>query len=198
MAWVGRDLKTHQVSIPLLQSWWPTASSSIRSGCPGPYATWPWTLPRMVHPQPLWAAFSSNSPLTQWKTFPLTSNLHLPSFSLKPFCLVLSLTNHVRIWFPSCLQSPFKYWKAVMSSPWSLFFSDWTSFAPLACLHMTDTPALWASSWPYSGSSPKAKHCSCVEVPILGWSTPDGASQGQSRKGQSLPLPFGHPSSDGT
>jgi len=33
MAWVGRDLKDHQVAAPLLQAGLPTVSSSTKSGC---------------------------------------------------------------------------------------------------------------------------------------------------------------------
>ena len=37
MAWVGRDLEDHQVPIPLPQTGFPIARSSIRSDCPGLY-----------------------------------------------------------------------------------------------------------------------------------------------------------------
>ena len=57
------------------------------------------------------------------KNFFPTSNLNFSYFSLKPFSLVLSLSNHVKSQSPSCLQAPFKYWDASMSSPQSLLFS---------------------------------------------------------------------------
>ena len=37
------------------------------------------------------------------KNFFLTSNLNLPSFSLKPFPLLLSPSTCVKSWFPTCL-----------------------------------------------------------------------------------------------
>ena len=50
----------------------------------------------------------------------LISNLNLPSFSLKPLPLVLSLHALVKIPSPAFLQaSP---WKPAMTSAWSLFF----------------------------------------------------------------------------
>ena len=48
------------------------------------------------------------------KYFPLTFNLNLPSFTLKSFSLVLSLSDSVKSHSPSCLLVPFKYWKATV------------------------------------------------------------------------------------
>ena len=57
------------------------------------------------------------------KNFFQTSNLNLPSFSLQPFPLVLSLHTLVISPSPSFLEAPFWYWKAAVRSPWSLLFS---------------------------------------------------------------------------
>jgi len=57
------------------------------------------------------------------KNFPQASNRNLPSLSLKQFPLVLSLSICLTSWFPSCLRSPFKHWKAAVRSPQSLLFS---------------------------------------------------------------------------
>ena len=53
-AQVGRDLKDHEVPTPLLptpppppQAGPPTSTFNIRTGCPGPHPTWPWTQPGM-------------------------------------------------------------------------------------------------------------------------------------------------------
>jgi len=54
------------------------------------------------------------------KSFFLPSNVNLPSLSLKPLPLVLSLSDCVKCQFPSCLWAPFKYWKAAVRSPWIL------------------------------------------------------------------------------
>lgn len=50
------------------------------------------------------------------KNFLLTPNLNLPSFSLKPLSLVLSISNCIKSLSPSCLQDPYKYWKNTMKS----------------------------------------------------------------------------------
>ena len=62
---------------------------------------------------------------TLWvKSFHPTSSLNFPSFSLKPFPLVLSLLGHVKCWSPPPhLYIPFKYWRAAMKSPWVFLFS---------------------------------------------------------------------------
>jgi len=54
----------------------------------------------------------------------------------------------------------------------------WTSPAPSAFVYNRDAPALWASLWHFSGPAP---HLSCTGVSRPGCSTPDGASQRQSR-----------------
>ena len=46
------------------------------------------------------------------KNFLLISNLNPPCLSLRPSPLVLSLSTLVNSRSPSCLYSPFKYWKA--------------------------------------------------------------------------------------
>ena len=67
MAWVGRDLKDRESPDPLPEAGPPTSISNTRPGCPGPHPTWPWTPPGMGHPQPLWAACSSTSPLSCYR-----------------------------------------------------------------------------------------------------------------------------------
>jgi len=57
------------------------------------------------------------------ENFPLTSYLNLFSFSLKPFPLVLSLSDHVKSWSLFFLKAPFKYWKATVRSPLCFLFS---------------------------------------------------------------------------
>lgn len=51
MVWVGRDHKNHLVATPL--SWKGTPPTW--SGCSGPHATWPWTLP-LLRSSPLSAS----------------------------------------------------------------------------------------------------------------------------------------------
>lgn len=115
------NLKDHLVPAPVPQAGLLTRRPSTSSDCPVPHPTWPWTPPGMGHTHPRWETFSSTSPSFQWKNSPW--HLNLLSFSLKPFPLLLSLSISVKNWFPSCLQSPIKYWKAEIRSPCSLLFS---------------------------------------------------------------------------
>ena len=50
------------------------------------------------------------------KNFFLMSRLNLPSFSLKPLPLVLSLQALVKCLVMQCLEIPFKYWKVARKS----------------------------------------------------------------------------------
>jgi len=75
MASIGRDPKDHQVPVSLPQAGLPTSTSGSRPGCPGLHPTWSWTPPAMGHPQPLWAACSSTSPLSLSRTSLLTSKM---------------------------------------------------------------------------------------------------------------------------
>jgi len=70
-----------------------TSTFHTSPGCPGPIQPglehlqgW------MGHPQPLWAAVQHLITLIG-KNSPLTTNLNLPSFNLKPFSLVLLLST---------------------------------------------------------------------------------------------------------
>ena len=91
MAWVEKHHNDHRVSTPLLCA----GSPVTRPGCPEPYPDWPWMPPGMGHPQPPWATCSSVITLCV-KNFLLISNLNLSYLSLKPFPLVLSLSDHVK------------------------------------------------------------------------------------------------------
>jgi len=105
MAYFGGDLKNHLAPTPLPWTGLPPTTSD----CPGPHPAWGWD----IH------SFSGQSlPVFHqpFEYFFLTSNLNLPSFSLKPFSLLLSLSDHVKCVYPSCLKAPFKYWKASVRS----------------------------------------------------------------------------------
>lgn len=95
MTWVGRDLRDHLIPTPLLWAGLPTS----RWDCTGSHPAWLCTPPVMGHSQLLWWTCSKLS--TLWvKNFFLTSNLNHPSFSLSPFCHVLSLSTSIRRWSP--------------------------------------------------------------------------------------------------
>lgn len=87
---VGRDLETHPVPAP-------AACRQLR--LPGP-----------EHLQCL----GSSASLPRAKHFLLISCLISLSFCLMPFPLVLSQSDCVKSYFPSCSSAPFKYWKAAM------------------------------------------------------------------------------------
>ena len=117
MAWVGRDLKDTQVSLRLSQG---KCCQPLDQNTKGPIQ------PGLKYLQGCSIHTLSGQPIlaphNSVKNFPLTSNLNLPSFILKPFSLVLSLSTRVKHWFPSCSYNPFKYWKVTMWSPHSLLF----------------------------------------------------------------------------
>ena len=97
------------------------------------------------------------------KNFFLISNLNLPSFSLEPFPLVLSLHTLVKIALhPSC------------SLPGAFSSPGWTATALLACPRRGGTAALWSSLWPSSGPAPTHPCPSYVRGPRAGCSTPGG------------------------
>lgn len=77
--------------------------SGTRSYCSGPHPTWCWTPPGIGHPHLLLATRSSPHHSLN-KSFFLTSNLNMPSFSLEPFSLVLSLPDHLKSWCFSCFS----------------------------------------------------------------------------------------------
>jgi len=84
-----------------------------------------------------------------------------------------------------------------MRSPWSLLFSRLNDPSPSTFLHKRGVPFPWSSSWSSSTvSAPSAPHPPWAWGPRLGHSTPDEASKGQSRGGQSLLSPCWQSSSD--
>ena len=129
------------------------------------------------------------------KNFPLTSNLNLPSLSLKPSHLVLSLTAHEKNDSPTVynplLNTGRLQWclLTAFSSP------DWTSPAPLVCLHMAGAPALVWYSQPSSGLSPTAPHLSVLGAPDL--DTVLHLEPHKCRVERDNHLTDGHASSDG-
>ena len=67
---------------------------------------------------------ASASPPSEERISPLTSNLNLSSFSLKPFPLsYLKRETKASPGPPSCLEAPLEFWKAEMRSPWCPLFS---------------------------------------------------------------------------
>ena len=93
MAQVGRDLKGHEAPTPMPQAGPPTSTPNTRTRLPRAPSN------RALNTYRNEAATTSLGSLFQHftilivKNFPLTSNLNLPSFNLKPFPLVLLLST---------------------------------------------------------------------------------------------------------
>ena len=83
---------------------------------------WPRVSPGMWHPTSLSNLCQCITALAV-KNFFLISQQNLPSFSLKPFPLVMSQQILLKSLSPSFLFLPFRYWKAALRSPQSLLFS---------------------------------------------------------------------------
>lgn len=178
MVWVG--LKKHLVPIPL--SW--ARSHSNGSGCSEPHLTFLNTSRDEVlgHAQLLWDLFQCLTTLTIKNLF-LVSNLKLPSFSLKPFPLDLSVQKallHLSL-LPSSGSKSF----------WSLLFSRLKNSRSL-CLSLKEGWPLIifvASLWTCSNRSLSHPY---VGHPRVGHSTLGGASEEQKH----IPRPSGHSALD--
>jgi len=91
MAWFGRGIKDHQVPTCLPQAGSPTSRSGTRPVCLGTHLVL--NISRDgASTTPLGSLFQHLTTLTI-KSFPLTSNLNLPSFNLQSFSLVLLLST---------------------------------------------------------------------------------------------------------
>jgi len=99
MVWVGRDLKDHAVPAPV--PW--AGTPSTRPGCSKPHPTWSWTLLGRGQPQLLFGNLCQCLTTPLVKNFFLIFSLNLPSFSLKPLPLVLSLHAVVKSPSPALL-----------------------------------------------------------------------------------------------
>ena len=119
--WLGFEVNLKDHLVPTSLPW--AGTPSTRPSCSKPHPAWPWTLLGTGHLQLLWATCSSVSPPPFiLKNFFLISGLNLPSFSLKPLPLVLSLHALVKSSSPAFLQAPSRYRKAAVRSPQSLLF----------------------------------------------------------------------------
>jgi len=122
------------------------------------------------------------------KNFFLIPNLNLPSFSLKPRPLALSLPALVKRSLPSFLAGPFRYWKAVIRSSQSLLFSrlNRPNSLSLSSQQSCSSPQIiFAAS---SGPAPTAPCLSHTEGSRARCRTPGKVSLEQSRGTESPPL----------
>ena len=128
MAYVRNDLYDHLVAKHLLR-----AELLHRSGSPEPHPAWLWYVSSdgesTTFPGNLFQCFN-----TLWVKVFLTSNRHLSFFSLKQFHLALLLSACVNNCSLSSLYTPFKYWRATLTSPQSLLLSK-NSLQPCTCIH---------------------------------------------------------------
>ena len=97
------------------------------------------------------------------ENFFLISNLNIPSFSLKPFSIVLLQQSLLKHLSPSLLQSHFRYWKATGFSG-AFTFSGWTASAfsvgPHRRVVLSPGSFLRPSSW-HTLTGP---HLSCTYI----------------------------------
>jgi len=91
------------------------------------------------------------------KDFFLTSNLNLPSLTLKPFPLVLSPQTLLKSLSSSFLWLPFRYWKAAIGSPYSLLRAEQPQLS-----HRRGVPSPGTYLWPSSGHPPTGLCLSCT------------------------------------
>jgi len=119
MAWVEKDHDDHLVPTPCYVQGHQPADQAAQSHIqPGPECLQQQGIHSLLG-QPVQCVTT-----LCMKNFLLISNLNLPCLSLKLSPLDLSLYILVNSRSPSCLYTPFKYWKATMRSPWSLLFSQ--------------------------------------------------------------------------
>jgi len=167
MAWVGRVLKDHQAPTPPLQAGPPTSAFNTRPGCPGLHPSWPWTPPGMGHPQPLWAACSSTSPLCK----ELPPDIQPKSFFLQLKTISPLFCQYVpfqRVDSPPVYRLPSGTERLPWGHPAAFSSPGWTSPAASACPHRGGAPDLWPSLWPFSGPSPTAPFLAAALPPSQG------------------------------
>lgn len=91
-----------------------------RAGCP---LTRSACISRDGAPTLQWAAVPRASPPSEYKNFPLTSNLKLSSFTLKPSPRPISICPSTKL-LSFLFVNSFKYWKVAMTFTHSLLFSE--------------------------------------------------------------------------
>jgi len=143
----------------------------------------------MGHTQLLWAACASLP--TEWKKYPVASDLNLP-FSLKLFLLVLWLLTVWKVCFCPIYNLLLSNRRLQWSLPRPFSSAYWTSTALSAFLHKRCAPALSQFSWPSSGPAPAALCLSCAAGSRFECSTPDWPDKGQL-EGGSPPPPWWPP-----
>ena len=129
---------------------------------------WPWMRPGTAHPPPLWATCALPSYCKKYLF--LMFNLNLPSFSLKPFHLVLSPQALLKfLWLPLDTERPLPSPLKPFSSPGQ------TAPGPSACPHRRGVPSIGSFLWPSSGHTPTGLRLSCTEDSTSGHITPSEA-----------------------
>ena len=130
--------------------------------------------PGTRHPPPLWATCSGDSSPILSKTFLLISYLNIPSFSFKPFPLVLPQKTLLKTAIISFVTSPYilKGHSQVSPVP-SLLQAEKLQLSASPCRRGIQSLGsfLWAST-----SSPVGPHLSYTEDSTSGCSTPGEVS----------------------
>jgi len=177
-------LITQGFNCPLWKNLWIRCSTR----CSQSHPAWPWVSPGSGHPPPLWATCTRTSPLLSYFFFPFY--LNLPSFSLKPFHLVLSQQTLLKSLSPSFLKLPFRYWKAAIRSPRSLLFSRLNSPSSLSLSSLERYSTLCSPTLDALHVSP------VLRTPYLDTVLQVSPHQCCAERQDHLPRPAGHTSFD--
>ena len=120
------------------------------------------------------------------KVFFLISSLNLSCFSLKPFPPILSSQTLQKCLSPSFLQFPFRYWKASLSSSWSLKIPRLNSSSSLS-LSFSSLPIETSHyTWGWSVQVTPAT----VLQPLAGSGSPGGLLADPCSHGPSQHMPY--------
>jgi len=130
MTWVGSDLKDHLVPTPYCGQGCHPAAHAARD--PSNLAL---TASRNEASTALLGSMCQRLTTLWVNTFLLICSLNLPSFSLKPFALAISLSHSEKSWFlPTVCKLPSSTGRPQWGLP-RAFFPGWKIPAPSACLH---------------------------------------------------------------
>jgi len=184
----------HLVPYPLTWSGLPPT----RWGCPGPHPTWPLNISSTKVSVASLGSLCQRLTTLWVKNFFLTSDVNLPSLSLKPFFLVLSLAIRLcKMLIMLRLLNSLQILEGCNEiSPKASLLQAKQAQLSLNFLHKKVVQHFHNHFDPLLDLLQQFCVCHVMGAPDLNYSTSDGASQGQSTGYNHLLLPAGHPSFD--